>query len=722
MENNVIDETSSPDVGLVLSNIREAVRDSWWYYTRIERAYSNRMCVWDGQSADGRKHAEDLGHEPFPWEGASDIRPRVIDEIVNEQVMMMWQAFSRGRMQVTGIETSDLEWGEKVSALLRYLLFNKMRGDVRRELSLAAQWRQWYGSSVTAVMWEQELRRMQQPVTVEGLAVLMENERVLMEQGKPSPETELAARSLVMDPLREDEAAGILQQLSELLTLPLARRKVRELRATGHAMIDVPEVVRALPKWTALLPQVEIFFPVETDDIQKARWVAHREVISEADLKDRIDTAGYDEKFVEEAIKHKGRTMADLDPSRLILSARLRNAYGVFLDNKNAIEIFHVYHKSTDAAGLPEVNYTVMNLAVPDVIGKNEPLPYSHGKYPYVVHRREHCVRTILESRGVAEIADTWQADIKEQQDARTNRTMLTTLPPLLVPNSVRGALMSGTVPQRVGLMPGSQLGRRRGDDAWEFMRTPPYDQGSIEIEKSQTARVDRYFGRLSESVSPTLTQLHMQDLTDGWLVEVQEVGIQTLQLCQQYMSDADVSRIVGALPRKWQLTAADIRGEFDLSIQSDARDLNVEMLKEKLSLLNTMVLVNDRAGRVDMSKWIELTMRAVDPWMAEATLVPMGEATENQVQDQLDRLNKMLVGIQPTMQPAPGMNYQLRAQVMQQTISSNPEMQRRIAAQADTAELIKQEMEFLQFQNQQANVNPMIGRLGVQPVMPQQG
>jgi hypothetical protein len=94
-----------------------------------------------------------------------------------------------------------------------------------------------------------------------------------------------------------------------------------------------------------------------------------------------------------------------------------------------------------------------------------------------------------------------------------------------------------------------------------------------------------------------------------------------------------------------------------------------------------------------------------------------MEEATNKQVTDQLDRLNKMLVGIEPPMTPMPGMNYQLRAQVMQQTIAQNPAMQRRIAGQEDTAMLIENEMKFLQFQMQQGQ-NAQIGRVGAAPVL----
>jgi hypothetical protein len=161
----------------IFSDIGRAAEDATDFLERAERADRTRRCEWDGQSADGRKRREDLGREAFPWEGASDVRARLVDEICNEQVALMLQAFMRARVQVAATEYTDTAWAGKVTTILKHVVWTKMRGQVRRELALAAQWRQSFGCAVTAVMWDQELRRMEQEVTVEGLGALLARSR-----------------------------------------------------------------------------------------------------------------------------------------------------------------------------------------------------------------------------------------------------------------------------------------------------------------------------------------------------------------------------------------------------------------------------------------------------------------------------------------------------------------------------------------------------------------
>ena len=96
-----------------LSDLQQAATDAGNWYARMDSATNTRGCIWDGQSEDGRKHREALGREAFPWEGAADTRVRTVDEICNEQAMLMFQAFSRSRIQATGINSDDCSWGRR---------------------------------------------------------------------------------------------------------------------------------------------------------------------------------------------------------------------------------------------------------------------------------------------------------------------------------------------------------------------------------------------------------------------------------------------------------------------------------------------------------------------------------------------------------------------------------------------------------------------------------
>jgi hypothetical protein len=696
------------NLGILSTELIQATRDAYWYYTRSEAAYASRLNIWNGQSDDGRKHGSDLNANPFPWEGASDTRTRIIDAAINEQVMLMMQAFTRAKPQAVAVDSQDMVYSEKVSKLLQYVIWNQMRPQIRRELQLAANWRQTYGASVTSIMWDQQLRRTVQEITIPGLAAMMaqsDDPQVVTQAQQKVMET-------IMDPLREEECFRELMQLSPILKKSMARKCLQELRQTGKTEIPVPEVFAAMPRWQALLPMVDIFFPAITDDIQRAPWVAHRERITESELRDRINTQGYDPDWVEAAVKKKGYIVDTLTSNLLLLSESRRNFWGILdWERRDLIEIFHFRRKSIDDDGLPQVWNTVMCLAVKDMVGLDEPLPYEHGQYPYVVHQRENIARVILESRGVPTVTYTMENEIKVQRDARTDRTSISVLPPLLVPPS-RGAT-------NLTFGPGTKWPQRRGEEI-SWLPIPPADNSSIEVEKAAQATFDTYVGRMTQLCPPQIAQLHQQDLIDGWLIEMRMVVQQTLQLMMQYMDPAMVEKVIGQLPDGWQDDQKTIQGMFDIMLEFDSRDLNQELLQEKMQLLQG-ALALDRFGQTDFSKLFPMLFSAIDPNLAGAVLQPVGQATQAQIEDEKAQLAKMVAGIEPDMQPMPGQNYQLRKQVLGQSIQTNPELAQMIQARPVLQKMVENRLKFFDFQLQQQN-NAVIGRVGTQPLLNQPG
>jgi hypothetical protein len=194
-------------------------------------------------------------------------------------------------------------------------------------------------------------------------------------------------------------------------------------------------------------------------------------------------------------------------------------------------------------------------------------------------------------------------------------------------------------------------------------MKVPPFDGASIEIEKATERSVDRYFGRISENNPPDRAMLHQQHLIDGWLGEIESCAAMTLQLDQQYLPDEVAIRVMNQPVR---LTRQEIQGKYDLQVVFDARNLNAELLKEKLELINSFVLPLDRFGSVDLAKMVQLTLGSVDPTLAENVLQSVESASMSQVQEEQDILAKMVAGIEVPMEPTPGMNYGLRVQVLQ--------------------------------------------------------
>ena len=70
----------------------------------ISRINSNddiRLARWEGQSDDGKKYSRNQrdGEGAFPFEGASDVRVRLVDSIINDLVMLLLNSWQLARIR-----------------------------------------------------------------------------------------------------------------------------------------------------------------------------------------------------------------------------------------------------------------------------------------------------------------------------------------------------------------------------------------------------------------------------------------------------------------------------------------------------------------------------------------------------------------------------------------------------------------------------------------------
>ncbi len=709
MKNELVDITAAdakPDV--LRSALTEVLTDASWWYTRAQENHESFLCQWTGQSRDGRKRAEAIGKDPFPWEGASDQRIRTVDEIENDHVKTMLASFFRSRVQAVAMDADDVVRGERATVLLKWVVWGQMRRRLRRELEIAARWRQRFGLSISHICYDSQYRLIEQPIDIAAIA-----EAVIASTGQPADEAAMgqATEALMLqfeDELLDEQSAELIKTFSPIITAAASRRMVREIRETGTAMLEIPEVYAAQPRWQALLPFVDVFFPMNTDDIQDAPWIAHRELISETDLRARIETEDYDAKWVEEAIKHKGDRWTQSGWADF-LRDEIRNERGFLVQaDKNLIEIWHFSTKTNGPKNTTAIYETVLHHSVKDGTGKHALQRYDHGKFPYVTHVRENISRTLAESRGIAEIAATWQDAIKTQHDSRSDRTDLSTIPALRVP------LRRGLVRPKLGpkaIIPEVKQGEIT------FMDPPRFDGGSIEIESSTERMVDRYFGRVSASVPPERAVLHAQDLVDGWLLECNECVQMCLQLTQQYMPESIMVRVSGPTPRPQRMTRAEIQGQYDLTIEFDSRNLNEEFVMKKLDAY-AKILPMDRQGRVELGPLVEQALQSVDPYLASSSIRSAEAAEQKETDAEMENWKAMVSGIEPPLPDGGGaMNYQLRLQTLMQIIQSNPEIQQMIQQRPILAEMVQNRIKSFEFQVQQGE-NAQIGRQGAGAVL----
>lgn len=684
----MIDQPDREKINEIISDIDQADADGSQYVQRKLRNWNTRYCVWPGQSEDGRKHGSAMGKAPWPWESASDCRVRLADNIVKDHCAILTNAFFKSRVQVQPVESMDSDKKQAAETILKWLLFQHCLDDLRREVRLAAEFRETYGLAVMAVDWQQTTRTEIKRFSLEDAQQMVQE----------SQDPNLAAMlQIIMDPLQEETAAELLGQVVPELG---SVSKVRALRDKGEVEWESPYIFESKPVWTALEAWEDVIFPIQTFSLQRAAFVARRELLNEVELRERAAVEGWDEDWVERAVKHKGEL------KRINLNLHRSDQF-IYEQMRDMIEVWHVFRKENDPkTDAVRVTRSVISYHVPDKAAVHELLPYSHGLYPFVELPRERSTRPILESRGVPEITQTAQEEIKIQRDYRADRASISILPPVRVPaNRGKFDLVMG---------PGVQVPERRpGEIGW--MDPPRFDQGSIEVENATRLDVNNYFGRMADGVPPQMSMLHTQELIDSWLLDMKLCVIQTMALAQQYMTPDEVARVTGnQLP--FNASPQDIRGRFDITAEFDARLLDAEALGAKLDYLAKILVPMDSFGVIDRVGLIKYMFQAVDPNMASMLVQDIGAATQAEQEDEQAAFAKISAGAEPPLKEG-GQNAQVRLQTLQGIIQSNPAVQQRYQQDEIFRKMIDARAQAFQFQLQQQQ-NAVIGRTGAQPAL----
>lgn len=682
---------TAEDIRTWLLNIQEAEGDVGGYLDKKQRNYEVRHALWAGQSPDGRKHSEALGRQAFPWENASDSRCRLADQIVNENVAMLTNAFFRSKFQMQPVESGDYAAKTSAETAMRWMLFQHCADDLRREVELAAQYQEQYGLGLMGIFWRRTTRTENKLVTMDELHA------AFAQTGDPT--IQILIESIV-DPFQEADAVQMLHDLMG----PAAGKAsvVRALRKDGEAEFENPYIFENRPEFVALEPWEDVYFPAQTSDLQRARFIAWRELVTETELRERIVTDGYSEEFVTEALKHKGMY-------RRPIKNYYRQEVISLETEREMVELWHYYQKQYNKDQTTRVHYSVLHAAVRDQAGLSELLPYQHGDYPFVEFARERISRNLLESRGVPEILESSQFEIKTQRDYRADRASIATLPPVRVPAN-RGKL-------NLIFGPGAQVPERRPNE-FGWMEPPPFDRGTIEVEAAVRADVDQYFGRFSNNVPQPLAMLTQQAMVDRWLRSCKAAIGQAFALMQQYMSDVQIMRVTGALPAPFHVSREAIQGKYDITAEFDVRDLDAEILGKKLEAITKLAVPLDVAGVIDRAGLVQFIMGAIDPSLAQQIVRSGQAATAQEAEEEQLAYTKIAAGTEPPL-PGPGVNAGLRMQVLQGIITGNPAVQSRFQNDQIFRKMVDARLKALSFQMQQAQ-NAQIGRVGAAPALAQ--
>ncbi len=676
-----------PNVSALTEELRRSATD-YGVFARVENVENVRYCRWNGQTDDGKKWNDANRNAPaFPWDGASDTRIPLADEVCNGLVDLCSTSFWRSMLRVSPTNISQLDQAVTAHNLMDWTVNARMYNDLTREVELLSQYLWTYGWAGVHVTWQQEMGQKEQYLTMDQVMAL----------AAQSPEGSVLADfpNLIANPEADDQSAELMMAAFPNLKKRRALKAVRELRDEGECDFPVPTMVTNKPMIAALAPWDELIFPPETTDIQSARVVFRRYYMTEAQLLNKVETEDWDAEWAQEAINTMGRFS---DYSAFTYGA-VGLAENSVLDRENLIEICYAYQKAIDSDGIPGVFYTVFSPNVGDKWGYFELLDYAHGQYPFVIWRSELIHRQITESRGVPEICSTWQHEVKAQRDSIFDYTSLATLPPIEVPKTRGGNLKIGPAIQIPVL--------RRGEIG--FLTPPAREPGvAFQLIAAIEAQTDRYFGRPTEKVPPVITQMRQQRLINNWLHGWTEAFRQVLALTLQYIGPAEIQRITASatpLPQDVQ--------DFDVMLKFDIRELSTDLVTEKLKAISTLVLPLDTAGVIDRAKLISVALRAIDPTLASELVMQQGPAAQKMFNETNDEIALMSLGNPPQLRENDP-TATMRLQFSQQVLQSNPKYQQQLQQDPLFQANLQKYIENLQFSVQQQQ-NAVTGRLGVQ-------
>lgn len=670
-----------------------------------ELNYDTRHCVWPGQSADQRKNAVRSGDtQPFPWKGASDLRVHVVDEIINHGVAIDVMALAKANVRAVAVEGGDLAKAAIVSNFMRWLVLSQMT-ELPDEAEVLANYRRERGLGILGVFWDSRVQKTQQKISLAEIA-----------------DTAPDVATAIQNGLFPEEIATLLRQFFPEISAKKAKRMVKELAENGETTVPftIQQVNR--PMVRAYAVGEDIFLPPNTTDLQSARSIFRKALLSPEAAREKVISEGWDKDYVEDAIEHCIGA-AEMTPQFTTGNVDTRfgtERLGVSSSDIPAglIEFVYAYERLSDEDGVPGIYCTVfcpsLHLAndqeAEKQYAKHELLGYRDGEYPFVEFPIEKLSRFLLDTRGQPEVLRGDQDAIKTEVDARRDNASLSTCPPVTHP--------VGREPGRIG--PGAMVSERRPGE-YGYMAVPPAPQASVEIQGNIEARTRKYAGRPTAEDTTNEWQVKQQkQIAYGWLNKWQIVFRKVFTLHMQYGPDEEFYRVIGQQSDKpSKFNKADFNGKYDLYLAYDVLNNDPEMWQAKIKAMGEVAAQFDRNGQVDYSKLLQKAFDMIDPILAEDVLVPQEMAAQKEVTETQGDISRMWAGVDLDA-PQTGINPELRLQVIKNWMTGVPDnpavdVQARVMADESLRKRIERYSQQLQFQMDQRE-NAQIGRIGTAP------
>lgn len=671
------------DLLLALNWWRERSRQFYSTRTKAEEAF---YCVWDGQHADGTVHDE-RDALAWPFDGASDQRVRWGEKVVLDKIALVMIALSSCEVEFACGAGPDAErranalkrllgWemgrlGAKgyaeFLALLRYMLVDSpavaaMDVSWRRRASLAV--RELNAEELAAAFVAAQQGEETDPATLEGTFWIGL-------RGEDEVAAEAIESFLVTQGVRQEDASAVRAALAE----------EGECECLCRGPADEGVELKALRYGD------DFCIPREASDFDYASPWFRGEWVTEEQLRERVESDGWDPGWVEEELRHKGASFYD--------EATRPND-----DVKDLCNIVWCYEAATTDAGETVRWVTVLGHADGSAFGQRA-IRSRRGTWGVAFFRREVTGRNLLAARGLAALCAPDQGVAKEVRDMAANNAIVGSLPPIKA---------KGTRTRNAVIEPFSVINMGINDDLL-WMQPPAYPAAAKETEERLKAELLAYVG---VSDGQTDVTERRQEEVNWFLRQFQDLFVLMVEAAQDHASDEALAGVTGEGDVQG-LRREDITGSFGITLRLDPRNLDNKALLDKVQAFAGVLQSIDRERAVDTLPVLRHVMRQLWPEVSGEAMRSPEQLTANDLEEEKQNFALIKAGVMPRMDTQGRWNYGARLQFYQQLQEENPDA---IAEMSPVAqENLQRWMQALEQQNTQFGENAEIGRTGVEGV-----
>jgi hypothetical protein len=675
-------------------------------------ARNTLLAYWAGQAPDGLKHEDYIGERPKPFPGATDTRVRLADEAVRERVELCTLAAMRAELKLKGNGASDEDRARRATQVLRWVIRNQLGLRWIEALTHGAQLKfgDHPGVALVNVWWREDEELRLERVTIARLLGLYAEQvsKALegMDEREAAALSEQAAaaleawRLMLLDPeIPADVAAEKLLEFFPTVRPERARKAVGELRKRGETEFPVRGVGYRGVDVEALEWGRDWFCPLTTQSWDRCWCWFRQEWLSETDLRMRETSHGYERGWVDEVLKHEGEAgfiewEREMETGAMVERSpeRYRGLYCVVT----------AYVLATNDDGVLGRYYVTLHMQVDGTAHERRLIALPHGGWPGVVWRRELLSRQLLDSRGIPDVAGPWQGFKKLLLDTWGDSAQLCGVPPLVTTRR-RGK-------GRLLIEPLQELEVDR-EGSVKFLDPPQYPQTIVTMEQVSRRMADEYLGRRGDGIDPGLVRVHEDWEVQLHLTQVREVLKQVWALAQAYMPEEELERITDAQGERVARSWEEIRGQYDVELVYDARDMDPEYLQMVAGIVKDVLMPMDQRKTLDASAIVARLFARLLPDLADGAVRPVELAQRDEMEDELEAYLKIRGGDEPELPDDGSVDYETRKQFYELLQGANPEAFADMAP--DKMERLQSRLQRMETLGQQFGANVQIGRQG---------